>query len=215
MMRAGVAALLAAALAGCASLFPRAPAPEVPPEVSQALWQQHRKQLAKIGDFALNGRIASGMLGRADLYWKQQANGRFSMRVSGPLGVGAAELSGNARQVRVRTAQGEEFTTDPEAWLQQQFGWSLPVRGLRWWALGLPAPGIRYQLELDAEGRAARIVQNGWDLSYTEYQEVDGIVLPKRVEAVNGENEVRLLADRWENTGSASNDAPASPSRSP
>ncbi|MGQ0699445.1 MAG: lipoprotein insertase outer membrane protein LolB [Panacagrimonas sp.] len=199
MIRAFVLAVIVAALSGCALLRPRSV--ETPPHspASLAAWNVRVVQLQKLSRFTVQGRVASGALGfKADLRWKQYENGRFEMRLAGPFGAGAAELSGDARRVQVRTGEDETITTaDPEAWLEQQLGVRLPVTGLRWWALGLPEPNAKHQVVLDTSGRALRIVQNGWELNYPEYRVEPPLDLPRRIEAVNGDTRVLLLADAW------------------
>ncbi|MGQ0620795.1 MAG: lipoprotein insertase outer membrane protein LolB [Panacagrimonas sp.] len=204
-----VIAALVAVLSGCASLPGSGSAPASPDQLKA--WEARSENLARIDRFVVNGRVASGALGfKADLRWKQLPDGRFELRVAGPFGARAAELSGDIREVRVRTGNDAVTTTaDPEAWLEQALGCRLPVRGLRWWALGLPDPQSRYDLLLDANGRATHIAQNDWMLDYIEYRMVDGVDLPRRIEARNGDTRVTLLADRW------SDMAPSLPPPSP
>lgn len=192
-------AILAITLPGCALLRP--PQASVAASAAQiAGWEQRVALLSPIDRFTLQGRVASGALGfKADLRWKQHADGRFEMRVSGPFGAGAAELAGDSQEVRVRTGDdAATLTTDPEAWLEQALGVRLPVSGLRWWALGLPAPTSESQVLLDPiHGRALRIVQNGWELEYLEYRQAGARELPRRIAAQNGDTRVRVLADQW------------------
>ncbi|HKY90584.1 MAG TPA: lipoprotein insertase outer membrane protein LolB [Nevskiaceae bacterium] len=191
-----IAALLAA-LSGCAPLAQRPDAPPVNPAQQQA-WQQRSERLAQVDRFTVTGRVASSALGfKADLRWKQNPDGTFAMRVAGPFGARAAELSGDPSWVQVRTGDDTTYTADPEAWLAQAIGCRIPVIGLRWWALGLPSPGTTDDLVLDASGRAAFIRQNGWELAYTEYAAADGLDLPRRIEAKSGDTRVLLIADRW------------------
>lgn len=203
-MRLILIAALIAVLSGCALLRPRDDAPGQPIDGPQGpAWQARLRLLSPIDRFVLQGRVASGALGfKADMRWKQHPDGRFEMRLAGPFGARAAELSGDAYAVRVRTGEDQPVvTTDPEAWLEQALGVRLPVSGLRWWALGLPAPDTRSQVRLDPHsGRALRIAQNGWELDYVEYRaasEGGGPELPRRIEARNGDTRVLVLADQW------------------
>lgn len=199
MTRLILIAALIAALPGCA-LLRTSPGTAPASAAQQAAWQEHVARISPVNRFTMQGRVAGGALGfKADLRWKQHADGRFEMRVAGPFGARAAELAGDALQVTVRTGDAAAtVTTDPEAWLEQALGVRLPVRGLRWWALGLPAPGSAHDILLDpASGRALRITQNGWELSYLEYRPADALDLPRRIEARNGDTRVVVLADRW------------------
>ena len=211
MTRCLLLAALVAATCGCASLS--GPRPDAVPlsAPQQAAWADRQASLSRIDRFVVNGRVASGAIGfKADLRWKQMADGRFELRVAGPFGARAAELSGDAYSVQVRTGQDPAtVTADPEAWLEQALGCRLPVRGLRWWALGLPDPAARYDLLIDASGRPTRLAQHDWQLDYLEYRLVDGVELPRRIEASNGDTRVTLLADRWSDLPSLSNLTPA------
>ncbi len=199
MIRLLVLAACLAALPGCALLRPQATGQETPSPEMQAAWRARVAQLAPVDRFTVQGRVASGALGfKADLRWKQFSDGRFEMRISGPFGARAAELAGDGVEVRVRTGDEAITTTaDPEAWLEQALGVRLPVRGLRWWALGLPDPASVHRLELDPQGRARQIVQNGWELTYPEYRVLGPFDLPRRIEARNGDARVLVLADTW------------------
>lgn len=197
-MRAWLATAGALLLAGCASLAP-VPSPE--DEGLTALWAEHQARLVPLSAFALEGRAAgSGLAGaKVDLQFRQQADGRFSMRVSGPFGAGAASLAGNEHTVEVRSREGSFVTDDPQAWLQERSGWSLPLRRLRWWLVGLPAPdGGTVRVQFDAEGRARTLEQDGWLLNYADYQTVAQWVLPRRLEARQGERQLRIVVDRWD-----------------
>lgn len=192
-MRLPYLAALLLLLSGCASLRP------VPAGNADALWQQHRAQLEQIDRFSLQARIASGSLGmKADLHWQQFAEGDFDLRVAGPFGAGALGIRGDARRVEVRSREGSSFTTEPEQWLKARLGWTLPIGELRYWALGLPAPGAAARLTLDAEGRLAALEQDGWQLQYEEYQAIEGRVLPRRFQLINEDATIRVIADRWD-----------------
>ncbi|MFP5358598.1 MAG: lipoprotein insertase outer membrane protein LolB [Gammaproteobacteria bacterium] len=185
-------------LGGCAAF---APATRDTGNSAQAerLWAVHQDQLQTVEQFTLSGRIANrGVLAlKGDLLWRQFAGERFDIRLSGPFGAGAVRLSGDLQQVRVSSRDGEWISTDPETDLEQIYGWRLPLAALRYWALGLPAPGSRARVLLDEQGRALRLEQDGWTVDLTEYH-AGRPALPRRLQAVNGETAVILLADRWE-----------------
>lgn len=188
-----LAALGLLLLGACASV--RTPAER---EDGGAAWQLHRQQLAAIQTFRLEGRAAGGGGVKADLRWKQEADGRFDVRLAGPFGVGAVAISGTEREVEIRSKDGVELTDDPEAWLYARAGWAVPIRGLRWWALGLPAPGSPARTRFDAAGRLARLEQDGWTFLYLEYQDAQGFALPRRIEAANDRITLKLIVDRWD-----------------
>lgn len=195
-MRLALVAAASCLLAGCA-LF-RGPDPSM--EASEACWLQRKAALEQIDRFSLQARVASsGSLGmKGDLDWQQNADGSFALRVAGPFGVGALSIAGNPGHVEVRSREGTQVTSDPERWLRQKLGWTFPIAGLRYWALGLPAPGSPARIELDPEGAIAVLEQDGWRLEYAEYQPAGTVALPRRLQLANPEVTIKLVADRWD-----------------
>jgi outer membrane lipoprotein LolB len=195
--RARAAAAIAAALCltACAGMV-RPTAPAGAP--AQALWQARRAALAQVDHFALQGRLAqTGLTGfSGELSWIQ--NGvRFQVHFYGPLGVGAVAIEGQPGAVTVRTKQGSDQTNAPERLMQAKLGWSLPVDGLRYWVLGLPAPGTASELTLDPDGLLRSLEQDGWRLDYLEYQTADGWCLPRRFTLSDGQRSFRVAIDQW------------------
>ena len=86
-----------------------------PTESSQLAWEARRERLVGIDRFTLQARVSSGGLFgvKGNLHWRQLPDS-FDMRVAGPFGVGAATISGNGREVQIRTAKRSFTTTDPE-----------------------------------------------------------------------------------------------------
>jgi outer membrane lipoprotein LolB len=54
-------------------------------------------------------------------------------------------------------------------------------------------------IERDGEGRPRRVRQMGWEIEYLDWYPAEGDrpVLPRRIEAVNGDAKVRLVVDSW------------------
>ena len=203
MMRSLALLCGALLLTGCAGLRqPAAPAPAP----SESLWAAHGAALRQLQQFSLQGRLASGgAFGLSGgLRWTQHADGRFDLHLSGPFGAGAVMIRGDGQRLQVQTREGSAETTDAEGWIREQTGWSLPVNGLRWWVLGLPSPHSESRIELDAQGLPLLLQQDGWDLHYREYQTVDGLTLPRKLEASNAGTRLKLVVDRWTDLGGSS-----------
>jgi outer membrane lipoprotein LolB len=179
-------------LAGCASL-------QYDPERAAASWSVRQAQLQQLNRFSVQARAsASGALsGKLNLIWQQRPQD-FSMRLSGPFGVGGMSLAGNEQRVEVRSRDENFVTDDPEAALYQRLGWSLPIAGLRYWILGLPSPASEaQQIQLDASGRVIGMTQDRWTLEYEEYQRVDSLDLPRRLSLSSADLQVRIAIDTW------------------
>ncbi|HUS25663.1 MAG TPA: lipoprotein insertase outer membrane protein LolB [Candidatus Binatia bacterium] len=184
-------------------------APAHSPE-SDARWQARRGALQGVEHFVLHGRFSAGGLGAVGghLFWEERPDG-FELRVSGPFGSHPATVTGHGETVEVRSEQESFTTTDPEAALRQRLGWDFPVRHLRWWILGVPAPGPAADVSLDEDGLVTAMQQDGWTLDYEDYLPYDSLSLPHRVSAQKDDARIRLVIDQWSDVGGAAGNLPA------
>lgn len=183
---ASLAALLA--LAGCTTTGPRVPPVPVTSLESLASWQA-------------NGRIAvagaqSG--GSGNFEW-QQAKSASNIVIRGPIGIGSLRVSLDAEhpeQMELQLGDGRKLQADA-AWaeLEAQLGAPVPAVNLRYWLLGLAAPGAHEWLEQGE--RTAVLAQDGWRIEFLEYTVVNGQRTPSRIKATHGPARIRLLIDRW------------------
>lgn len=191
--------VLAALLLAACGAAPERPLPDVPPE--QAL-QQRVDQLGTIDNWTVTGRVGATD-GRdslsASMRWAQDRDG-YRIRLSGPLGQALVDVTGSASGVELRTAEKESFfASSPEDLLDEQFGWRLPVSGLRYWIRGMPIPAENVSFkELDVYGRIRRLEQAGWSIEYLDYVLVDGVDLPARLELRHPRLQARIAVRRWQ-----------------
>ena len=157
---------LIAVLAGCAGFGARE---SVEGHGSPALWSAHKQQLTQLDGWQINGKVgirAPKDSGSATLFWLQRQD-YYDIRLSGPLGRGAARLTGRPGSVLLEVAnQGRYEAPTPEELLGEQLGWSLPVSHLVWWVRGLPAPGSKSRVTLNGDSRLANLEQDGWKIEY-------------------------------------------------
>lgn len=195
--------LYAVLLSGCELL----PAPETPLPVAadpQQAWAQHRLQLNSLEAWTLDGRISMRQdeeAWHASLQW-QQIDSVYHINLFGPFGQGALRLDGSPQSVILQHDGETVQSDDAEQLLRQQVGLQVPVNGLRYWAVGLAAPGSDYKEELDPEGRLAVLQQNGWRVRYRSYVAVKGFMLPGKIFLDRDGLDVRLVVDQWQVVGS-------------
>ena len=184
-----IAALLA--VSGCSLLHMKSDKAEV-------AWEARRESLARIDRFTLQARVSSGgVFGvKGNLHWRQDGD-VFEMRVAGPFGVGAANISGRGRQVEIRSSKGTFTTHDPEKDIHDRLGWAFPVSHLRYWVLGVPAPTSDAELEIDEDGRIVTLEQDDWTLEFDEYQEAGALDLPRKFLVANAEVRIKVVVDSW------------------
>ncbi len=171
------------------------------PADEQLAWQQHQQGLSALIEWHLTGRIGIQTTKEsltASLDWSQQQE-HYEINLAGPMGSGSLRLSGDNQQVELLTSKDERFTaSDPEVLLYQQTGLRIPVAALRYWVLGLPAPGQVTSQSLDSLGRLANLQQQGWNIDFHRYMQQGELALPAKVFVNNHRAKVRLVIKRWE-----------------
>ncbi|MEK1912256.1 MAG: lipoprotein insertase outer membrane protein LolB [Pseudomonas chlororaphis] len=187
-----------ALLAGCSGFGTRE---SVEGHGSPALWREHKQQLSGLDGWQINGKIgirAPKDSGSGTLFWLQRQD-YYDIRLSGPLGRGAARLTGRPGKVALEVAnQGRYEAPTPEALLEEQLGWNLPVSHLAWWVRGLPAPDSKSRLTLDGDSRLSNLEQDNWQVEYLSYAQQSGYWLPQRIKLHGRDLDVTLVIKEWQ-----------------
>ena len=179
---------LIALLAGCAGLTSRE---ALEGQGDPAQWKAHKEQITQLDGWQINGKIAT-------LFWLQRQD-YYDIRLSGPLGGGAARLTGRPGDILLEVSNRGRFRAEsPEALLQEQLRLDLPVSNLLWWIRGLPAPDSRSRITLDGQSHLAQLEQDGWKVEYQRYTEQNGYALPERMKLYGQDLEVTLVIKDWQ-----------------
>lgn len=190
--------LFALLLAGCAGLSPQE---SVEGPGNAEAWQTHKARISPIDGWQISGKIgirAPQDSGSGTLFWLQRQE-YFDIRLSGPLGRGATRLTGRPDAVTLEVAGQGRFEADsPEALVESQLGWQLPVSNLLWWIRGLPAPDSRSRVSLDVNGRLATLQQDDWHVEYLGYAEENGLTLPSRIKLEGRDLQITLVIKDWQ-----------------
>lgn len=140
----------------------------------------------QLSQFELDGRIVvreSQSRHYANISWRHDAQ-RDEILLTTPLGQGVAELSRDARGVRLVMADRKEYAAaDWEGLSEQVFGVRLPLDDLPQWLSGRAPPAA-----------------SGWRVEYLEYQSDAADALPMLIEARRGDIELRLKVSEWVST---------------
>jgi outer membrane lipoprotein LolB len=189
--------LALALLAGCAGLGQQE---AIEGQGNARQWSEHKSRVSELDGWQINGKVgirAPRDSGSGTLFWLQRQD-YYDIRLSGPLGRGAARLTGRPGSVLLESAEGKFNATSPEELLSRQVGWQLPVSNLLWWIRGLPAPDSKSRASLDNDSHLARLEQDGWVIEYTRYGEYDGYTLPERLKLSGSDIEVTLVVKDWQ-----------------
>lgn len=132
-----------------------------------------------------------------DLDWRQHPD-RFELHMAGPLGQGAAELSGVNDRVVLNTSDGRQFeAATARELIWQKLGWDVPVADLSYWVRGVPAPSAHVLNQVDALGRVVKMEQDGWTIEFQRYGAVGDVELPAKLAAYNATWRLKLVIDSW------------------
>lgn len=143
--------------------------------------------------------------------WRQRGTAT-EVRLSGPVGVGNTTILSDGAELEIRRG-GERRILDiatPGA-LARETGWDLPLGALPWWLRGLPAPDSQpHTLELEpASGLPRSLAQDGWQVRYSNFQTVQHLILPGRLDIQRGDTRARVVIRQW----SLDSDSPVPPDR--
>jgi outer membrane lipoprotein LolB len=188
--------ILMLVLAGCTTIKPP---PSQPPAASSAQ-QQHLTTLAHIKTFSLKGRLGvvtnpRGFSGSIE--WQHQTD-TDSVDVYSPLGGKVANIAKTPTEVTLTSQDGRTLSAaDAESLTESAMGFRLPLTGLSDWALGRPTLSKIDALSSDAQGRLLTLKQDGWDISYENYAQTNGVDLPGKIVLKSEKLNLKLLVQQW------------------
>lgn len=163
-------------------------------------WDSRRAVLENLREWEFKGRIAvkagdDGFNGKFN--WTQLGDA-YNATVGGPLGMGTVRIEGDGRSVLLTDKDGVPTRlADVEQELLYRYGWTIPVASLRYWALGIPDPGVDAVTEFDGDGLLVRLEQSDWTVEISRYKESSGQQMPRILSATNPDTRVRMVIDRW------------------
>lgn len=194
LLLAGIALLT---LAGCAT---QAPVDDGGRQAGQ--WERQQADVEAFDTWTLVGKAGLRTPQEntsANLDWNQHPH-YFRMLISGPFGGGRSVLEGREGRFSLTTSDGRFEAETPEALMEEQLGWSLPVRAMPNWVRGLPGEHASYQLESDELGFPNHLQQDGWEIDYRDWEQVEGMWLPRRLVMNYGDLRITLVVNQWQST---------------
>jgi outer membrane lipoprotein LolB len=154
-------------------------------------------------NFTAAGRVATRVTGDA----KRGFSGGFAwthrpaedvVELLTPLGQIAARMTITSAGAEIELSDGRRtFTSDPEQFLSDAFGVTLPVAALPYWLQAVPLAWVPFRAEGDAIGRPVSLWQNGWQIQYTAYADETAGAYPIRMQLTQGDIEARMIISEW------------------
>lgn len=157
-------------------------------------------KIGKIQYWDIRGKIAvkTDRKGwNASFNWLQKQDNYF-LSFFGPLGANRISLEGNRSYAMLQTGNQNFEASNAEVLLQRRLGWYLPVNNIYYWVRGLPAPGPCHKILRNSEHETLFIEQQGWRVTYSAYQMINGHQLPTLIELENPKLFIRIAIYRWD-----------------
>jgi outer membrane lipoprotein LolB len=188
-MRSFVLLVLSAMLAACAAAPRVATIPGTPVDP------------ARVVDWSARGRMAIAFAnegGSGSFEWAQRA-ATTDLQVRGPLGAGALRIVTDGTTVAVTDADGQSLDSESaRRQIRGRLGTDLPLVAMRYWMLGLAAPGSEARVRAEGSATPREIVQSGWTVSYEPFRPVQGWAVPTRLTAASGDARIKVIVDEWQ-----------------
>lgn len=187
-------------LAGCAS---QGPVDESGRQAGQ--WERQQAEVEAFDTWTLVGKAGLRTPQEnvsANLDWNQTPY-YFRMLISGPFGGGRNVLEGREGRFSLSNSDGRFEAETPEALMEEQLGWSLPVSAMPDWVRGLPGEPDNdntssYQLETDELGFPSHLTQDGWEIDYRDWEQFEGMWLPRRLVMNYDDVRITLVVNQWQ-----------------
>ncbi len=148
-------------------------------------------------NFNLQGKIGvktPKQSGSAFFTWVQEQE-EFDIELSGILGVGKTQISGQPGNVTLNSAKtGVIQAGTPEELLERATGWQAPITHLVDWVQAKPAT-TRAKISKDEQNRPIQFLEDGWtvDLSYNEQAQLPNKLILKQTLESGQENRITML----------------------
>ena len=152
-------------------------------------------------NWTASGRIGvSGgtQAGSGSFNWAQQAS-HSAVQLRGPLGSGALLIDYEAAQqseakLTLRASDGTQYNAEQAlAEIETRMGVAVPVAELRYWLIGLAAPGSH-----EWRDGYALLQQAGWQVTYSEWLQQGALRLPTRLVLTRDQVRVLIRVQNWQ-----------------
>ena len=165
-------------------------------------WEQRKVALSGLNDWLIHGRIAiinGHESWNLSLNWQRHSD-KYILDLSGPFGAGHAQLTGTAEGVILVDSDENYFYADtPDRLLQEVTGLRIPVKSLLYWMRGLPNWNIKKEKQkIDGFGRLSFLQQDGWQIRFKKYIDVENHELPQKIFIDGFDLKVKIFVDEWD-----------------
>ena len=157
-------------------------------------WLEQKELIEQSNNWQLRGRVNVRYHDESHtprIQWQQQDD-KYRIRLWGTFNTGNTIITGEPNLVTMEHDGKIVTATSPEDLILENLGYELPVSYLEFWIRSLPSPKSDSELEFNDLENLSMIKQDGWEVSYPEVRQFDGVTLPRRVEITKATDDIRL-----------------------
>lgn len=177
-------------------------------EAASIDWQTRQATYSTLDNWQLRARLglrSDRRSGSVTLLWEERPQQR-DIRLLNPMGGGLVSLQQDANGARLEDNKRSSWqAATASAAIYQATGWRIPIEQLRWWLLGVVAPGSDDDYTLDGQQRLASVRSENWRLTIDEYRLFGSLELPSRItvqSTLESSNErlmqARIIVKSWQ-----------------
>lgn len=187
-------------LAGCVST-PPSQGPTKSPDSAQ--WRHHQAQVSQVTQFESRGAFAY-LSDQHRVYarfnWQQQAEDRYRLRLTSPIGSTELQLDQQGSTVQLVDNKGQRYLSrNAEEMVSTLTGMQIPLANLRQWMIGLPGQATSFTLNNDYLLHTADYSVDGvtWHVVINNYTHQKNVMLPASLELSTAGQRIKLRIDNW------------------
>ena len=157
-------------------------------------WLEQKELIEQSNNWQLRGRVNVRYHDESHtprIQWQQQDD-KYRIRLWGTFNTGNTIITGEPNLVTMEHDGRIVTAKSPEDLILENLGYELPVSYLEFWIRSLPSPKSDSELEFNDLENLSMIKQDGWEVSYPEVRQFDGVTLPRRVEITKATDDIRL-----------------------
>ena len=141
-----------------------------------------------LGRMAITDKVDSWS---AKIDWQHETD-KDVLNLSGPLGQGAVRIVLRANSIMIDQGDGKVgFSKNVDKFIKQQIGFVVPLSALRFWVVGLTAPGRPFIRLNDG------FSQFFWNIQYRDFVQTDKEWMPGKISIKNDSAKLKLVIDQW------------------
>lgn len=133
----------------------------------------------------------------ARLVWHQKQREEYQIRFIGPLGNIIALIEARNQNIAYHDDKHHLQGKEAHDAFFKETGIKLPIDSFYYWIRGLPAPLNIEAATRTSDGRLISLNQEGYQLKFSDYIEMQGSALPTKIELKKADLNIKIKVKKW------------------